>query len=111
MCYAEVAADQMNAFCAMQWPEDRGAGMASTWANGCNIDAYDHEGGGSHKYIDAKKFTQDLKQPEGAGVFSYWRMKDGSLLLRTCAGPLAWVPAYKEGEERVAKWGKFSGIA
>ena len=47
MCYAQVAADNINAFCRLQWPEKDFANMASTWANGSVIDAYDHSGGGS----------------------------------------------------------------
>jgi hypothetical protein len=108
MCYARIAASQINAYCRMKWPEKGYADMASTWANGSVIDAYDHVGGGSHKYIPADDFTKQLGEPIGAGVFSYWQMKDGSLLLRTCKGPLAWAPAYVEGEPRVAQWGEFA---
>ena len=108
MCYAQVAADQINAFCRMQWPNDGDARMASTWCNGSVIDAYDHEGHSTHKYINADQFTQDLGEPQGAGVYGAWRMKDGSLLLLTCKGPLAWAPPYVEGEPRKAEWGKFA---
>lgn len=102
MCYARVAAAQINAYCRMKWPKEGFADMASTWANGSVIDAYDHEGGGSHKYIQADEFTEQLGEKQGEGVYGYWRMKDGSLLLRTCKGPLAWA---KDGK---AEWGEFA---
>jgi len=111
MCYARQAASQINAYCQMKWKDDpkfAGARMASTWANGSVIDAYDHDGYGTHKYIAADKFTKDLGEPAGAGVYAYWGMKDGSLLLLTCKGPLAWAPKFEEGKERVAEWGEFA---
>ena len=64
--------------------------MASTWANGQVIDAFYHEGHGTHKYIDADRFTDDLGMERGAGVYGYWAMKDSSLLLLTCKGRLAY---------------------
>jgi len=108
MCYARVAAGQINAYCRMQWPEKGFADMASTCANGSVIDAYGHEGHMTHKYINADQYTQDLGEREGAGVYGAWYMKDGSLLLLTCKGPLAWAPPYVEGEPRTAQWGKFA---
>ena len=116
MCYARVAAGQINAYCALKFPqkpEDKrkmGSGMASTWTNGSVIDSYDHTGYGTHKYIAADEFTRQLGEPEGAGVYAYWGMKDGSLLLLTCRGPLAWAPPYVDGVERIAQWGEFSGM-
>lgn len=101
--YAEIAADYIHAYCRMAWPkplnhQTDSAQMASTVANGAMMDVFDHEGGGSHKYIPADKLTRDLGMPLGAGVFSYWKMKDGSYLLRTCDGRLG----YWEGGDSVA---------
>jgi hypothetical protein len=112
MSYARVAAGYINAWCALKFVLTNGQGrdgasMASTMANGSMIDAFDHQGGGSHKYIPADRLTADLGEPAGAGVFGYWRMKDGSYLLRTCRGPLAW---WSGGKEEHAEWGDFSGV-
>jgi hypothetical protein len=107
MCYAKVASAMLNAWCRQKWPEDKNADMASTMGNGPLIDAFDHKGGGSHKYIPADKLTADLDQPQGAGVFGYWKMGDDSYLLRTSAGPLAW---WSGNKEEKAEWGQFSGM-
>jgi hypothetical protein len=114
-CHAAVAAGHINAYCTLKWPagsnerypKNEAAGMASTLANGGVIDAYDHEGGGSHKYIPADRLTAELGEPEHGGVYGYWRMKDGSYLLLTCRGPLAWWTGKVEDR---AKWGDHSGV-
>lgn len=85
--YANTAAEYIKAWCAATFND--AARMESTMANGGMIDAFDHVGGGSYKYIPVEKLNQDLGLPNGAGVFNYWKMKDGSYLLRTCEGPLA----------------------
>lgn len=108
MCYARTAAAHINAYCRMKWPDKLGRSKASELANWDTIDAYDHEGGGSHKYIDADWLTEKLGMEKGAGVFGYWLMKDGSVLLRTCRGPLAWVGPFVEGKEREISWGEFA---
>jgi len=105
MCYAKTAAEMFNVYCAVAFAAegpDRAMAMASTMANGEYIDAFDHQGGGSHKYIPADRLTDDLDQPRGAGVFGFWRMKDGSYLLRTCEGRLAW---WTGKDEDKAQWG------
>jgi hypothetical protein len=93
MTYAKVAADAINAMCVLMFKDVKlprlAVNMASTMANGEVIDAFDHQGGGSHKYIPAAKLTEDLGERQGAGVFAYWHMKDGSYLLRTVDGRLA----------------------
>lgn len=106
---AALAADYIHAWCRQQWPEDKrlahhkdSAQMASTVANGEMIDVFDHQGGGSHKYIPAAKLTEDLGEPQGAGVFGYWKMYDGSYLLRTCNGRLA---HWSGKAEDKAEWG------
>lgn len=103
--HAKFAAMYINAWCQKKWPEDRVNAMPSTMANGPFIDVFDHVGGGSHKYIPAEKLTADLEMPEGAGVFGYWKMKDGSYLLRTVPGPLAY---WSGKEEDKAEWGEFA---
>lgn len=115
MCYARVAASVLNAYCLAKFPDfsERHptvgrANMASTMANGEWIDAFDHQGGGSHKYIPADRLTEELGEPKGAGVYGYWLMKDGSKLLRTCRGPLAWWSGKPEDR---AQWGDYSEVA
>lgn len=105
MSYARKAAAYINAFARMTFPADIDARMASDIANGSYIDCFDHDGGGSHKYIPADRLTRDLGEREGAGVFGYWHMKDGSYLLRTCHGALAYWSGV-EGE--AAEWGDFA---
>lgn len=103
-CAAQIAADYINGHCHLVYGN---VAMASKVANGEMIDVFDHTGGGTHKYIPADRFTQELGEPEGAGVYGYWRMYDGSYLLRTCRGPLAWQDAPREG---LAQWGAFANV-
>lgn len=108
MCYAQVAAELLNAYCAVTFAADKNPmGMASTMANGCVIDAFDHKGGGSHKYIPADRLTDDLEQPRGGGVYGYWKMQDDSYLLRTCDGRLAW---WTGKDEDRAQWGEVKSM-
>lgn len=86
--YAKTAAEYISAWCATNCKNPER--IESTLANGDMIDVFDHVGGGSHKYIPADRLTEDLGMPKGAGVYGYWRMQDGSYLLRTCPGPLAY---------------------
>lgn len=104
MSMAQQAAAQINAYCRLKWPDDREANMASTWAQGAVIDAYDHLGHGSHKYIPSARYTADLNEREGAGVYGYWIMADQSYLLLTCRGPLA----YADTKDSTARWGEFA---
>jgi hypothetical protein len=89
--YAKIAAIYITAYCretfaAKMNPED----MGSHVANGIMMDVFDHLGYGTHKYIPADRLTEDLGEKKGAGVFSYWKLRDGSYLLRTCRGRLAY---------------------
>lgn len=102
MCYARVAAAKINAYCRLKWPQKGYADMASTWANGNVIDAFDHTGHMTHKYFPSDDFTAQLGEPVGAGTYGAWTMKDGSILLLTCKGPLAWA------HEGKAQWGEFA---
>lgn len=86
--YAKIAATYIRAFCKASFKDSDS--MESTVAIGEMIDVFDHNGGGTHKYIPADKLSADLEQPAGAGVYGYWVMKDGSYLLRTCCGRLAY---------------------
>lgn len=106
MSYASKAAAYINAFARLQYPADPEAIAASAIANGDYIDCFDRVGSGTHTYIPADRLTADLGEREGAGVFGYWLMQDGSCLLRTCRGPLAWW----DGEAHVAEWGDFAGV-
>ena len=91
MSYAKVAALSINLQARHIFND---VGRASTLANGSIIDAFDHKGHGSHKYIDADRWTEDLGMEQGAGVYGFWIMKDGSYLLLTCKGRLAYADAY-----------------
>jgi hypothetical protein len=111
MTAARIAAAYIHAYCRETFAEDaervdlrskEPVKMASTVANGHMIDVFDHQGSGTHKYIPAERLTLDLGEPLGAGVFSYWKMYDGSYLLRTCDGRLAHWDGTDEGK---AEWG------
>jgi hypothetical protein len=102
MSAAAIAGRLLHAYCTVTWPNDENPKrMASTIANGSYIDVFDHQGGGSHKYIPADRLTDDLGEPRGAGVYGYWKMFDGSYLLRTCDGRLAHWDGTDEGK---AEW-------
>ena len=107
MCAAKIVASYLHAWCLAKFPGDdasSGTRMASTMANGPLLDVFDHKGGGSHKYIPTAKLSEDLGLPEGAGVFGYWLMYDGSYVLLTCEGSLAW---WSGNTDDVAVWGEF----
>jgi hypothetical protein len=84
---AQIAAEYVNCYVIAKFND---VNMASTIMNGSMADVFDHVGFGSHKYIPADKLSQDLGEQAGAGVFGYWKMKDGSYVLRTCKGKLAY---------------------
>lgn len=95
--YAKTAAECITAWCKLKWPDETGLNMPSTMANSSTLlDAFDHKGGGTHKYIPADKLSKDLGEPKGKGVYGYVMMGDGSYILQTCRGPLA----YWSGEEK-----------
>ncbi len=103
--YAKIAAQYITAWCRATYKPTKNHPdpdmMGSTMANGGMIDVFDHKGYGTHKYIPADKLTQDLGEREGAGVYGYWAMNDGSYLLLTCKGDLA----YWSGKtEDAAQW-------
>lgn len=89
MPYAQVAAQYITAWCRATYNKEPDR-MASTMANGGMIDAFDHKGHVTHKYIPADYLTETLGEPEGSGVYGAWCMSDGSYLLLTCRGELAW---------------------
>lgn len=110
MSAARIAAMYVGAYCRETFDRDPD-GMQSMVLNGGFADVFDHESSGSHKYIPADRLSEQLGMRPGAGVYGYWRMYDGSYILRTCRGPLAiwsgreedpaeWVPA-RRAEERV----------
>ena len=89
MCYAATAAQLITALCRAYYTNNPDA-MGSSMANGSIINAFDHSGYASHKYIPADRLSQDLGERPGAGVYGFWQMKDKSCLLVTCRGDLAW---------------------
>lgn len=91
--YAKIAALYITAYCRETFKDKNGKlgeDMGSALANGEMIDVFDHKGYGTHKYLPAEKLTKDLGEPVGAGVYGFWLMADGSYLLRTCRGKLAY---------------------
>lgn len=97
--HAQIAAMYIRAHCKQTFKKPDT--MESTSASGAFIDVFDHQGGGSHKYIPADKLTDDLGMERGAGVYGYWKMSDGSYLLLTCRGPVAY---WSGNPEDKAKW-------
>ena len=89
MSYAQIAAQYITAWCRATYRKDPDK-MGSTMCSGTMIDAFDHKGYVTHKYVSADRFTKELGEPKGAGVYGAWHMKDGSYLLLTCPGDLAW---------------------
>ena len=103
--YARLAAMYIHSLCQAKWPGEgptQGMNMGSTMTNGAWIDVFDHKGYGTHKYIPADKLTADLEEPEGGGVYGYWKMADDSYLLLTCRGRLA---CWSGKPEDKAMWG------
>jgi hypothetical protein len=97
MSYASTAALATNAYCEKKF---NNVGMASTWFNGGWADSFDHSGHMTHKHFDSDRMTKELGEPEGSGVYGGWGMKDGSILLLTCNGKLAYCD-----KDDSAKWG------
>jgi hypothetical protein len=64
--------------------------MAGYILGGSMIDVFDHTGHMTHKYFESDRMTAELGEPEGGGVYAAYGMQDGSLLLLTCKGPLAY---------------------
>lgn len=87
MTYAQTAANLINTYCRVTFND---MAMASGAVAGTMIDAFDVTDSGSHKYIPADRLSADLGAKPGSGVYGYWKMSDGSYVLQTCEGPLAW---------------------
>jgi len=100
MPYAQIAAQYIHAWCRATY-ETEPDRMASTMAIPGLMDVFNHTGYGTHKYIPADKLNHDLELAQGAGVYGYWHMNDGSYLLLTCPGALAWWTGKAEDE---AQW-------
>ena len=100
--YAKIAASYIRAWCIDTFASTPGS-MESNIANGQMMDVFDHKGHGTHKYIPADKLTEDLGMPAGAGVYGYWLMADGSYLLLTCPGAVAYWSGKTEDK---AEWPK-----
>ena len=98
--YAKTASRMITAYCRALFDKDPDK-MGSTMANGSLIDAFDHKGYGSHKYIPTERLNDDLGLPQDAGVYGFWTMKDDSYLLLTCTGELA---CWSGKDESQASW-------
>lgn len=100
--YAKTAAVYLTLWCKAAWPDDpKNENMGSTMASGNLMDVFDHRGHCTHKYIPAKKLSEDLGEKEGSGVYGSFVMSDGSYLLLTCRGKLAY---WSGKEEDKAEW-------
>lgn len=97
MTYAQTAVMATNAYCRELYND---VDMGSTHFNGIWADAFDHRGYASHKYIDKNKYNEQLGMKRGAGVYGYWAMEDGSNVLCTCKGELA----YTDAEDNAHWW-------
>jgi hypothetical protein len=89
--YARLAAQLITAWCRATAPNtDK---MPDRWGSlridDIFSDVFDRMYRGTRKGIPAEKIDADLGEPVGEGVFGFWRMGDGSYLLLTCKGPLA----------------------
>lgn len=86
--YAYAAVIYVKGYCRMTFknPEN----MESTVLSGDQLDCFDLVGTGSHKYIPTERLNNELGLPQGGGVYNYVKMKDGSYILLTCRGPLAY---------------------
>lgn len=105
MTAAQLACELIHAWCEKKWPGDGpsdGARMASTVFNLDVMDVFDHKSFGSYKYIPSERLTRDLGESAGAGIFNYVQLYDGSYVLKTCDGRLAW---WSGKEEDRAEWG------
>ena len=85
--YAKAAAQMIRSHCKTIFKDPDS--METYWAGGMYLDCFDIVGTGSHKYIPADKLTEDLGMRQGAGVHNYAKFSDGSYLLYTCGGRLA----------------------
>lgn len=97
--YAKIAAVYIHAFCRETFVKDPDS-MAASMANAEMIDVFDHRGYGSHKDIPTNKLNKDLDQSKGGGVYGFWLMGDGSYLLLTCGGRLAYWSGKKEDKAK-----------
>ena len=98
--YAKIAALYVKAYCKATFKEPEA--MESTMCQGGFLDCFDITGTGSHKYIPTTKLNSDLGKRDGAGVYNYAKFSDGSYLLFTCDGPLAY---WSGVTEDAAEWG------
>jgi hypothetical protein len=93
MSAAKIAALYVHAWCRQTFPpkddRDRSVNMASTVLTGGFLDVFDFKDHGTHKYIPTERLNSELGFEQGAGVYGYVKMHDGSYLLMTCDGPLA----------------------
>jgi hypothetical protein len=86
--YAKFAAKYAKAYSRATFKNpDR---MESTFCTLGFLDVFDIVSVGSHKYIPVRKLNEDLGLPQGGGVYNYAKFSDGSYLLYTCEGPLAY---------------------
>lgn len=97
--YAAVAATYILAYCRETFDKDPES-MSRFVLNGSMIDAFDHTGYVTHKYLPTEKLNKDLGQPDGAGVFAAYGMKDGSYLLMTCHKGVAYWSGKPEDEAK-----------
>lgn len=65
------------------------------------IECFNIKDSGTHKYIPAKRLSEDLGMKESEGVYGYWKFSDGSYLLKTCPGRLAY---WSGSEWDMAQW-------
>jgi len=95
-CQAEYASKMITAYCRAIFVKDNGDDITSDEMGSIMteipslIDTFDHIGYLSHKDLPKRLINSDLGTPIGSGIYGAWAMRDGSYLLLTCCGELAW---------------------
>ncbi len=88
MSYAYAVAVYVKGYCRMTFKEPDT--MESTVLRGNLLDCFDLVDTGSYKYIPREKLNADLGLAEGNGVYGYIKMSDGSYVLQTSPGRVAY---------------------
>ena len=85
--YAKTATYFIQAYCVVNFVNP--TRMESVVADGILMHVFDYSSYGTHKYINSDDLTIQLGMTPGAGVYGYYLFPDGSFLLKTCPGPVA----------------------
>lgn len=84
---AKTAALMVQAYATACFPDD-GIGFEKHCLDNF-LYVGDYVSQGSHKYVPTERLNDQLKLPQGAGIFGYVKFDDGSYILQTCSNGLA----------------------